>query len=159
MIINKKLIRYNFSGRYGAEIKYIIVHDTGNTNKGANALAHYNYFNSGHRNASAHYFVDSEQVVQTVEDFHSSWHCGDGKGKYGIWNSNSIGIEICINSDGSFENTLVNTHNLILYLMDKHKICKKNVLRHYDASGKICPRSLSPDNWNGWFDFHNNLYC
>ena len=27
-----------------------------------------------------------------------TWHCGDGKNKYGITNANSLGIEICINS-------------------------------------------------------------
>ncbi len=159
MIINKKLIRYNYSTRGGVEIKYIIIHDTGNTNIGANALAHYNYFNGANRKASAHYFVDSDNIIQTVEDFNSAWHCGDGKGKYGITNSNSIGIEICINSDGDFASALLNTHNLILHLMDKHKICKKNVLRHYDASRKICPRTMSLDNWSGWFDFHSKLYC
>ena len=159
MKIEKKLIQYNYSSRCGAEIKYIIIHDTGNANKGANALAHYHYFNGANRKASAHYFVDSENIIQTVEDFNSSWHCGDGKGKYGIWNTNSIGIEICINSDGNYGNTLLNTHNLILYLMDKHQICKKRVLRHYDASRKICPRTMSEDNWSGWFDFHSKLYC
>ena len=159
MRIDKKLIKYNFSTRSGVGIRYIIIHDTGNTNKGANALAHYHYFNSGNKKASAHYFVDGEGVIQTVEDYHSAWHCGDGKGKYGITNSNSLGIEICINSDGNFESALINTHNLILFLMDKHKICKKNVLRHYDASRKVCPRTMSSDNWSGWFDFHNKLYC
>ncbi len=159
MIINKKLINFNYSNRGGVAIKYIIIHDTGNTNMGANALAHYNYFNSGDKKASAHYFVDSLGVIQTVEDFNSAWHCGDGRGKFGITNNNSIGVEICINSDGSFESALLNTHKLILFLMDKHSICKKNVLRHYDASRKICPRTMSYDNWSGWFDFHNNLYC
>lgn len=159
MIIDKKLIRYNYSSRCGAEIKYIIIHDTGNTNKGANALAHYHYFNGGNRKASAHYFVDEERIVQTVEDFNSAWHCGDGKGKYGITNSNSIGIEICINSDGNFENALINTYNLILHLIEKYNICNRNVLRHYDASRKICPGTMSLDNWGMWLDFHGKLYC
>ena len=159
MIIIKKLIKQNYSTRGGVGIKYIVIHDTGNRNIGANALAHFNYFNNSNRNASSHYFVDSESIIQTVDDFNSAWHCGDGKGRYGITNSNSIGIEICINSDGNFESALLNTHNLILFLLNKHKICKKNVLRHYDASRKLCPKTMSSDNWSGWFDFHSKLYC
>ena len=59
-----KPIRYNFSRRKGATIKYLVIHDTGNASKGADAMSHYRYFNGGNRNASAHYFVDDKQVVR-----------------------------------------------------------------------------------------------
>ena len=55
MIIDKRPIKFNYSTNRQA-IKYIVVHDTGNPNAGADALAHYRYFNSGNRKASAHYF-------------------------------------------------------------------------------------------------------
>lgn len=42
-------IKYNRSNRGGTPIKYIVVHDTGNPSRGANATAHYNYFNGGDR--------------------------------------------------------------------------------------------------------------
>ena len=154
-----KHIKYNYSNRNNKKIKYIVIHDTGNPRKAANAEAHFRYFNQKGRNASAHYFVDSHESLQLVADHHSAWHCGDGKGKYGITNSNSIGIEICINSDGNFENALINTYNLILHLIEKYNICNRNVLRHYDASRKICPGTMSLDNWGMWLDFHGKLYC
>ena len=51
MEINKKQIAYNRTARSQKPI-YIVIHDTGNTGKGANANAHFNYFNGGNRNAS-----------------------------------------------------------------------------------------------------------
>ena len=48
-------------------------------------------------------FVDDSNIIQTVDYTKNySWHCGDGEGKYGITNKNSIGIEICVNSDGNY---------------------------------------------------------
>lgn len=75
--INEKLIKYNFSNRNGEKIKYIVIHDTGNTGVGADANAHYNYFNSGDRQSSADYFVDDKQALRVVKDTNYSWHCGE----------------------------------------------------------------------------------
>ena len=76
MDIKEMFIKYNFSSRNGKTVKYIVVHDTGNKSKGADAMAHYRYFNSGNRNASAHYFVDDKEIVQLVPDDKSAWHVG-----------------------------------------------------------------------------------
>ena len=82
-------IKCNRSNRGGTPIKYIVVHDTGNPSRGANATAHYNYFNGGDRSSSADFFVDDTQVL-CVNDYYKyyTWHCGDGRGKYGITNRN-----------------------------------------------------------------------
>ena len=45
MEINEKLVKYNFSSRKRTSIKYIVIHDTGNTSKGADANAHFSFFN------------------------------------------------------------------------------------------------------------------
>lgn len=156
-MINKKLIKYNYSSRNNESIKYIVIHDTGNTSKGAGADNHYRYFNGGNRNASAHYFVDDKETIQTVEDNNVSWHCGDGKGKYDITNQNSIGVEICVNSDGDYDKAVANTVELVKHLMKKHNISIDRVVRHYDASRKICPRSMSSNNWAKWNEFKKNL--
>lgn len=153
--IIKKLINYNFSN--GNNPKYLVIHDTGNTGVGANALAHYNYFNGGNRDASAHYFVDDKEIIQIIEDYNCSWHCGDGYGQYGISNSNSIGIEICINSDGNYNKTFENTIKLTKLLMKKYNIPINKVVRHYDASRKMCPNSMSSNNWSKWNEFKNKL--
>ncbi|WP_278287279.1 peptidoglycan recognition protein family protein [Caloranaerobacter ferrireducens] len=153
--MTKKLIKCNYS--LGNDIKYIVIHDTGNKRKGADAYAHYRYFNSGNRRASAHYFVDDKEILQLVEDHNASWHCGDGKGKYRITNHNSIGVEICINEDGNYDKAVQNTIDLVKYLMEKYDIPLERVVRHYDASRKICPRSMSKNNWERWHNFKKEL--
>lgn len=155
--INKKLIKYNHSSRNGQSIKYIVLHDTGNKSKGAGADNHYRYFNGGDRQASAHYFVDDKEIIQTVEDSQASWHCGDGRGKYGITNQNSLGVEICINADGDYKKAVANTVDLIKYLMSKHNISFAQVVRHYDASRKICPGTMRENNWARWHAFKKSL--
>lgn len=157
MILEKLPIRYNYSSRSGVKPKYIVVHDTGNSAPTANAINHYKYFNGGDRQASAHFFVDENGIVETVEVNLSAWHCGDGRGKYGITNSNSIGVEMCINSGANFEKTKEHTINLIKFLMASYGISKDNVVRHYDASRKVCPASMSANNWSAWWSFKELL--
>ncbi|MGF0095229.1 peptidoglycan recognition protein family protein [Peptoniphilus sp. SGI.035] len=158
MLIEKRLIKFNFSKRRGmVKPIYIVVHDTGNKNAGADAMAHYRYFNGGNRNASAHYFVDDKRIVETVETTNVSWHCGDGHGKYGITNTNSIGVEICVNSDGNYEKALENARIVIRFLMNFYGIPMNHVVRHFDASHKICPRSMSDNNWKKWWEFKESL--
>ena len=85
-------------------IKYIVIHYT--ANDGDTALSNAKYFAKGNRGASAHYFVDSNNIVQSVEDNYVAWSVGGSKysdcsktggGKfYGkCTNSNSLSIEIC----------------------------------------------------------------
>ena len=152
-----KQISYNITPRK-TSIKYIVIHDTGNKSKGANAEAHYKYFNGGNRSSSADFFVDDIQALQ-VNDYNKyfTWHCGDGKGKYGITNQNSIGIEICINSDGDYEKAVENTVKLTKQLMKDLNIPIERVVRHYDASKKVCPAQMSQSNWEDWKQFKNNL--
>lgn len=155
LAIQKMLIKYNFSS--GNTIKYIVVHDTGNPAAGANAMMHYKYFNGGDRQASAHYFVDDKNIIQTVEDSNAAWHCGDGGGAKGITNHNSIGIEICINSDGNYAKAVQNAVDLTKYLMNKYGVDLAHVVRHYDASGKLCPGSMAANNWAKWSLFKASL--
>lgn len=146
--MNFKQITFNRSPRK-EPIKYIVIHDTGNRSKGANAEAHYKLFNSRDVGASADFFVDDTQILQ-VNDYNKyyTWHCGDGKGKYGITNQNSIGIEMCINSDGDYKKAYKNTVELTKYLMDKLNIQSGFVVRHYDASRKNCPQTFTSADWD-----------
>lgn len=152
MNIIKKIVSHNFVEGRKEKIKYIVIHDTGNKSLGANADAHYRYFNSGYVGQSAHYFVDQNEVIQIIEDNDTAWHVGDGKGKYGITNNNSIGIEICVN-DGDYTREVQLTIELTAYLMKKHNINMDNVVRHYDASKKNCPAFMSKNNWEAWGAF------
>ncbi len=149
----KKISKYNYSK--GNKPAYIVIHDTGNFSDTAANNA--NYFCAGNHNASAHYFVDENSIYQVVEEFNCAWHCGDGNGKNGISNSNSIGIEMC-NKGGAIANkTKDNTIELIKSLQAKYNIPNERVVRHYDASRKICPKNMSKDNWKLWKEFKARL--
>ena len=153
MTINRKQIAYNRTPR-ALTIEYIVIHDTGNTGKGANAEAHFVYWNGGDRQSSADFVVDRDQVLQ-INDYRKyyTWHCGDGNERYGISNGNSIGIEICINSDGDYNAAWNNAVELTRHLMRELGIPADRVVRHYDASRKKCPASMSANNWTKWNEF------
>lgn len=139
-------------------IEYIVIHDTANPNVGANAEAHFNYFNGGNRQASADFFVDGDGVWK-VNDFYNyyTWHCGDGRGQYGITNRNSIGIEMCINSDGKYGCMFERTLELVKDLMSELNIPLNKVVRHYDASRKDCPGTFMQNNWERWEQFKSRI--
>lgn len=150
-------IRRNVYSRRGIPIKYLVIHDTGNPNKGASALNHRNYVENNTRGASAHYFVDDKVIVQYVGDSLAAGSVGDGKGRYGITNSNSLSIEMCINSDADYAKTYKNTVELTKNLMRKFNIPIDRVVRHYDASRKSCPNHMRQNNWSKWWKFKEDI--
>ncbi len=157
MEIVKRQISHNTSIR-NSGIKYIVIHDTGNKSSGADACRHYQYFNTGNRGSSADIFVD-DHSVWIVNDYikRNTWHCGDGGGAYGITNGNSVGIELCINQDGNWEKTKENAIYVVRSLMEELQIPISRVVRHYDASRKNCPASMSGRNWAEWKAFSQEI--
>ena len=152
--IIKMISPYNNSSRNGSPINYIVCHYTGNTQD--TAVANAKYFNECDRKASAHYFVDDNSIYQVVEDHRSSWAVGDGAGRYGITNSNSISIEMCTSGNSTVSTaTELNCARLVRSLMKTYNISIDNVVRHYDASRKICP-NWQGSNWSRWSDFKTN---
>lgn len=154
LVIN--CIDKNYSSRKNQEIKYIVIHDTANKRKGANAYNHYLYFGSAHRNSSAHFFVDDCNILQILPIGYAAWHVGDGKRGI-ITNENSIGVEMCINEDSDRNMTKNNMIRLIHYLLLMCKLPATSVVRHFDASDKICPGSMSQNNWQEWKEFIKSI--
>ncbi len=144
--IHKKISGFNHESR----IKYIVIHYTGALGGAEESC---NYFASGDRKASAHYFIGHDgEIWQSVEDKNIAWHCGAKSYKHAeCRNANSIGIEMCVKKkstasmsatdmDWYFEDATVEAAaELTRYLMDKYNVPASNVLRHYDVTGKICP--------------------
>src|SRR5699024_3878652 len=95
---------------------HIVIHETANTGKGANAKAHANLQANGNsRQASWHYTCGSDGIYQSFSDNAQCWHAGST-----FYNKNSIGIEICVNSDGNYKKAVNNAIELVKYLMKKH---------------------------------------
>lgn len=144
-----------------SDIKFIVIHYTGNYKKGANARAHKKYLDGATRYGSAHFFVDDEQIIQTVGDSKVAWSVGDnqGHGRYlnGCNNRNSISIEMCVNSDSDQEKTYKNVLELTKNLMKRFNISANNVVRHYDVSKKDCPHNFRANNWQLWWQFKEQI--
>lgn len=139
--VNKYYGAFNISNRT-QPIKYIVVHYTGSgTTAGGAARNNCQYFAGGNRNASADFFIDDSGIWEyTDSDRYYTWHCGDGGGRYGITNSNSIGIEVCQNGNNPYSgNEILYLTRLVGFLMNKYNIPADRVVRHYDASRKQCP--------------------
>lgn len=78
---------------------------------------------------------------------------GYGTGLNGIRNNNSISIELCINSDSNYEVAYKNMVELTKNLMQKFNLGADAVVRHYDATRKNCPGTMSANNWAKWHEF------
>lgn len=142
MKIKKNLVPSSRIGRVSYKgtnsKKYIVIHETDNTNIGANADAHSRLqYNGNRRKASWHYQVDDKEIIQSFDDNVQCWGAGS---KY--YNQNGIQIEICVNSDGDYEKAVKNAAWLVNYLMNKYNIPLSRVIQHNNASGKNCPRNL-----------------
>src|SRR5690625_8029207 len=100
--IRKHLVSPSIASRvtYGDKNpkRYIVIHETANTRKGANANAHARLQASGNsRQASWHYHVDDNEIIQSFDDNKQCWHAG-----YKYNNLTSIEIEMCVNFNVDF---------------------------------------------------------
>ena len=168
MNIVGRISKYNHTvPKSKRDIKYIVIHYVGDT---ASADKEAEYFCTGDRGASAHYFVGHEgEIRQVVEDANIAWHCGSKIYRHpSCRNANSIGIEMCCRTTGDkmkadnnwyFEDATVEIAiKLTKYLMEKYNIPAENVIRHYDVTGKVCPAPYVFNNKNHtWDEFKNAL--
>lgn len=151
----------NYGGtRSTSDIKYIVIHYTGNN--GDTAANNCKYFQGANRNASAHYFVDGGTYVYNSVPVKSvAWSVGGfysqsgGAGSFykKCTNANSLSIEMC-NCVKSVPDKVFNqTVELTRFLMDKYNVPPSRVLRHWDVNGKDCPARWKGKNNDGWDKF------
>ena len=144
------------AGRSGP-VRYIVVHYT--ANKGDTAKNNVDYFARAVTKSSAHYFVDENQVWQSVKEEDTAFHCGANS----YWhrycrNGNSIGVEMCLlDKSGNIRlDTIKRTVSVVQQLMAKYNISSENVLRHYDVTWKNCPAPMV-ENPQLWEQFKEDL--
>lgn len=150
----------NYTAKRSSAIRYLVVHYTGAPGTARNNGA---YFASrGDIGASAHYFVDAQDIVQSVPDSGRAWHCGAASYRHPeCRNDNSIGVELCCYQDASgrwrFDPATVdNAVQLVRSLMAQYGIGIDHVVRHYDVTGKICPEPYVRDA-SAWANFKASL--
>lgn len=121
---------------------YVVIHETDNWSKGANSRAHATAMKNGNLAGTVHYYVDSQECYQTLEHQDGAWAVGDGHGKYGISNLNSINIEICVNPESNYYLAVDRAAELAAMLLNQYGWDTSHLKRHYDASRKHCPRRI-----------------
>lgn len=124
---------------------YVVIHETDNWSKGADAKAHATAMKNGNLAGTVHYYVDSKSIYQTLNHSDGAWAVGDGKGKYGITNRNSINIEICVNPETDYYKAVDYAERLAAKLLKQYGWGTDRLKRHYDASRKNCPRRLQSE--------------
>lgn len=120
------------------QINGIVMHYT--ANPGATAMENRDYFeglkDSHLTHASSHFIVglDGEiiQCIPTKEEAYAS----------NQRNSDTLSIECChYAKDGKFESkTYASMVKLCAYLCHRFGLTEKDIIRHYDVTGKDCPK-------------------
>lgn len=89
--------------------------------------------------ASAHFVIKNDMCIQLVPIHRTAWHCGNPTG-----NNTSIAIEVIpVNKSGDFSNASIKTLKELLAILPPLPL-----LRHYDWSGKDCPRGyIDQEKW------------
>ena len=162
-IVDLLLSSYANRPRNTIKPKFLVIHWTANTRKGANARANRNYFDrpydvrgdayfekgtsTSFRYASAHYCVDDTEIVRCIPETEMAYHVGANTYYHPTArNSNTIGIEMCVNSDGNFDRMRANTVKLAADICKRHGIDPlTGMVRHYDVTHKDCPRFFVQD--------------
>jgi len=140
------------------EIRGVVVHWTANPHKGAGAKAHRSYFNKNKKGASAHYVVENEEVICCIPENEVAHTVGDKprsndlplreKLLAGTLHKNpnyyTINIEMCVNVDSDWTKTVQTTVLLCQEILDRHNLSIGDLYRHYDITGKDCPKMFLP---------------
>jgi len=154
-IIQRLIPESNTDLRPGIKMvpKYITIHETDNPSAGADAEAHARLQQRGNdRKASWHLQIDDKEAIQSIPFNEMAWAAGDGAN--GPGNRTSIHIEMCVNKDGNYAQTVKNTAEITKYLMRKYNISIDHVVQHNKWTGKNCPRLLrSGEKGITWNDF------
>ena len=124
---------------------YVVIHETDNWSKGAGAKAHATAMKNGNLAGTVHYYVDSTSIYQTLDHKDGAYAVGDGGGKYGITNRNSINIEICVNPESDYYKAVDKAEQLAASLLKQYGWGTDRLKRHYDASRKHCPRRIQDE--------------
>lgn len=125
--------RYRPGGNYNKTS--ITIHSTANSTSTAQNERGWLDNQSNDRDASWHYVVGEDVVIQAIPDNEMAWHCGDTEG-----NRHSIGIEFV--ESGNREKVLETAAEFVAAKLKEYKLKISDIKQHYYWTGKNCPRIL-----------------
>ena len=145
---------YSRPGLKSDKIRNIVIHYT--ANPGTSAAQNRNYFESlkdtKQTKASSHFVVGIDgEIIQCVPTWEIAYASNDR-------NSDTVSIETChLNKDGTYtEETYASLVHLTAWLCEKFGLTSEDVIRHYDITGKICPKYFV-DDVKAWKTFKQDV--
>ncbi len=133
--------------------EYLTIHSTGNPKSTAQNERDNLNRPDNTTTTGFHIVVDEKEAIECIPLNKVAYHAGDGA--YGRGNSKSIGLEICESGDRA--KTLENAVKVSAKILHEMNWGIDRLKRHYDWSGKNCPRILSENNWSGWNKFKQDV--
>ena len=145
---------YSRPGTQSEKIENIVIHYT--ANPGTTAEQNRNYFeglkDSRKTRASSHFIVGIDgEIVQCVPTWEMAYASNDR-------NADSVSIETCHKTkDGTYtKETYESMVHLTAWLCEKFGLTEENVIRHYDVTGKNCPKYFV-ENEKAWETFKTDV--
>lgn len=131
------------TGKNMKRVNDIVIHYV--ANPGSSAKANRDFFDSSQSRVSAHFVVGLKgEVIQCVPLDEQSSASNDR-------NPDTISIEVCHpDANGKFnKKTYGALIKLTAWLCDEFGLNEEDVIRHYDITGKDCPKYYveHPDSW------------
>lgn len=135
----------------------VTIHNTDNSGAGADAKAHANLLKNSWKNKqqSWHFAVDEDGAYQSIPTDEIAWHAGDGGSGKG--NTQTIAIEICMNSDGDLEKATDNAAQLAAQQLKEKGLSADKLYQHHDWSGKNCPAQIRAGQPYDWSTFKSKV--
>lgn len=137
------------------KVKGIVIHYT--ANPGTSAKGNRDYFNGLARShityASSHFVIGMKgEIIQCIPLNEIAY--ASNKRNY-----DTISIECCHpDASGKFtDETYDSLIKLVAWLSGKYNITKNNIIRHYDVTGKCCPKYYV-DHSDAWLKLKDDVF-
>lgn len=145
---------YSRSGKTLRRVNGIVIHYT--ANPGSTAQNNRDYFENlkitRTTSVSSHFIIGLEgEIIQCIP-LNEVAYASNNR------NKDTISIECCHpDESGQFNDaTYQSLQELVRALMDTYHLQSQDVIRHYDITGKICPKYFV-DHEDQWQEFLNSL--
>ena len=153
--VDRRLLPLNPYSRPGTPlgaVNGVVVHYTGNP--GTTAAQNRSYFANlavTHETyASSQFLIDLDGTVIQCVPVNEVAYCSSQR------NNDTLSIEVCHPDEtGAFTDaSLAALTDLVQWACDTYDLERDQVLRHYDVTGKICPKYFvdHPDAWEDFLD-------